>query len=100
MSQESKHRKFSEELRESALRHLAALNRMHTRATPQLMRLRRCTVEHPFAALKCRIFGHPRFLLRGLSGARTEISLGAMAHNLKRMINVLGGGKLVTALAG
>jgi len=79
--------------------HEAALDRMHSRATAQLMRLRRCTVEHPFATLKYRIFGHPRFLLRGLSGARTEISLGAMAYNLKRMINVLGGGKLVAALA-
>src|SRR5882724_3867185 len=36
------------------------------RATPEMMRLRRSTVEHPFAALKYRIFGHPRFLLRGL----------------------------------
>jgi transposase len=80
--------------------HDAALERMHQRATPAVMRLRRCTVEHPFATLKYRIFGHPRFLLRGLSGARTEISLGAMAYNLKRMINLLGGGKLVAALAG
>jgi transposase len=44
-----------------------ALNRMHRRATPQIMRLRRSTVEHPFATLKYRIFGHPRFLLRGLA---------------------------------
>jgi hypothetical protein len=29
-------------------------------------------VEHPFANLKYRIFGHPRFLLRGLRGAQTE----------------------------
>jgi transposase len=64
------------------------------------MRLRRCTVEHPFATLKYRIFGHPRFLLRGLCGARTEISLATMVYNLKRMIHVLGGGKLAAALAG
>jgi transposase len=80
--------------------HEAALERMHRRATPQLMRLRRCTVEHPFATLKYRIFGHPRFLLRGLTGARTEIGLATMVYNLKRMINVLGGGKLVAALTG
>jgi transposase len=67
-----------------------ALNRMHARATPALMRLRRCTVEHPFATLKYRIFGHPRLLLRGLRGAHTEISLAVMAYNLKRMVNVLG----------
>src|SRR5438876_898923 len=73
-------------------RHLdeEALNRMHQRATPQVMRLRRSTVEHPFANLKYRIFGHPRFLLRGLRGTQTEISFAVMAYNLKRMANLLG----------
>jgi Transposase DDE domain len=75
-----------------------ALNRMHQRATPTLMRLRRSTVEHPFATLKYRIFGHPRFLLRGLRGAHTEISLAAMAYNLKRMVNVLGADRLTQRL--
>jgi transposase len=42
-----------------------ALNRMGARMTPQAMRLRRCTVEHPFATIKYRIFGHPRLLMRG-----------------------------------
>jgi IS5 family transposase len=36
------------------------------------------------------IFGHPRFLLRGLRGAQTEISLAVAAYNLKRMLNILG----------
>lgn len=82
-------------------RHLydGALERMQQRATPEAMRLRRATVEHPFAALKYRIFGHPRFLLRGLSGAQTEVSLAIMAYNLKRMINVLGGTQITAALA-
>ncbi len=75
-----------------------ALNRMHDRATPQVMKLRRSTVEHPFAALKYRIFGHPRLLLRGLNGARTEISLASMAYNLGRMINILGAQQLATKL--
>lgn len=70
--------------------HEDALARMDQRATPELMRMRRSTVEHPFASLKYRIFGHPRFLLRGLAGAKTEISLGTMVYNLKRMMNVLG----------
>ena len=51
--------------------------------TPEAMRLRRSTVEHPFATIKYRIFGHPRLLLRGLSGA----------YNLKRITNVLGAAK-------
>ena len=64
-----------------------------------MMRLRRSTVEHPFASLKYRIFGHPRFLLRGRKGALTEISLAAMVYNLKRMVRVLGGTRLRVALA-
>lgn len=79
--------------------HEGALQRMQHRATPEMMRLRRSTVEHPFAALKYRIFGHPRFLLRGLDGAQAEISLATMVYNLKRMCNVLGGLPLRVALA-
>jgi hypothetical protein len=75
-----------------------ALNRMQQRATPELMRLRRSTVEHPFGTLKYAIFGHPRLLLRGLSGARTEIGIGVMAYNLKRMLNLLGATRLIQAL--
>jgi transposase len=78
--------------------HDGALERMQQRATPEMMRLRRSTVEHPFASLKYRIFGHPRFLLRGLVGAQTEISLAAMVYNLKRMVKVLGGNRLQEAL--
>jgi transposase len=79
--------------------HENALKRMQQRVTPAHMRLRRSTVEHPFATLKFRIFGHPRFLLRGVGGAQTEISLATMVYNLKRMMNVLGGRKLVQELA-
>jgi transposase len=78
--------------------HEEALQRMQQRATPEVMRLRRSTVEHPFANLKYRIFGHPRFLLRGLRGAQTEISLAVVAYNLKRMRNILGGRKLTAVL--
>jgi len=78
--------------------HDEALQRMQQRTTPEVMQLRRSTVEHPFANLKYRIFGHPRFLLRGLRGAQTEISLAVAAYNLKRMRNILGGRQLKTAL--
>jgi hypothetical protein len=33
-----------------------------------------------------------------VAGAQTEMGLGIMAYNLKRMINVLGGAKLTAAL--
>jgi transposase len=79
--------------------HDGALQRMQRRTTVEMMRLRRSTVEHPFAALKYHIFGHPRFLLRGLAGAQSEISLATMVYNLKRMLNIVGGTRLRTALA-
>ena len=72
---------------------------MQQRATLEAMRLRKAIVEHPFAALKYHIFGFPRFLLRGLRGAQTEIGLGVMAYNLKRMIQILGGPVLKAKLA-
>jgi len=79
--------------------HEAALQRMHARATPELMRLRRCVVEHPFASLKYRIFEKPRFLLRGRWGAGTEMSLATLLWNLKRAVRVLGTTALVERLA-
>jgi len=55
------------------------LQRMQQRTTSEVMRLRGSTVEHPFATIKYRIFGHPLSLRRGLAGAQTEISL-AISH--------------------
>jgi len=82
-------------------RHLfeAALQRMHERATPEAMRLRRCTVEHPFAALKYQIFEKARFLMRGLEGAGTEIALATLAYNFKRALAMLGGRQMQQSLA-
>lgn len=79
--------------------HDEALQRMQQRATAEAMRLRRSTVEHPFATLKYHIFGHPRFLLRGRRGAQAEMSLAVIVYNLKRMMNVLGRPRLAAALA-
>lgn len=86
--------------RRGLARHLyeEALNRMQDRVTPEAMRLRRSTVEHPFATIKYQIFGHPRLLMRGLCGAKVEIGLATMAYNLKRMTKVLGAAKLREAL--
>jgi transposase len=86
--------------RRGLARHLYedALNRMEKRVTPEAMRLRRSTVEHPFATIKYRIFGHPRLLMRGLIGARAEIGIATVAYNLKRITNVLGAAKLTKAL--
>jgi transposase len=79
--------------------HEEALERMRQRATAEAMRLRRSCAEHPFASLKYRIFGHPRFLLRGQRGAQAEISLGVLSYNLKRMLRVMGAALLIGRLA-
>jgi transposase len=76
-----------------------ALQRMQQRATAEAMRRRRCCAEHPFASLKYRIFGHPRFLLRGLKGARSELGLGVLAYNLKRMLKAMGAAAMIRQLA-
>lgn len=79
--------------------HEQAIVRMQQRATPQAMRLRRCTVEHPFAALKYQILEKPRLLLRGLKGAATEMALATLAYNLKRALAVLGAQAMIGAIA-
>ena len=56
---------------------------------PELMRLRRDTVEHPFGTLK-RWMGAEHFLTKGLYNTGTEMSLQVLAYNMKRVINLLG----------
>lgn len=64
-----------------------ALNRMNARATPEMMRARRCAVEHPFGTIK-RMMAGGRFLTRSLKGARTEMALSVLAYNILRAINI------------
>jgi hypothetical protein len=74
------------------------MSSLNERATAATIRLRRSVPEHPFATIKYSILGHPRLLLRGRTGAHTELRLAVMAYNLKRMANVLGGARLTLAL--
>ena len=64
---------------------------------PELMRLRRDTVEHPFGTLK-RWMGAEHFLTKGLYNTGTEMSLQVLAYNMKRVINLLGVEGLLKAL--
>ena len=64
---------------------------------PEMMRLRRDTVEHPFGTLK-RWMGAEHFLTKGLHNTGTEMSLNVLAYNLKRVINILGVEGLLRAL--
>ena len=68
-----------------------AIDRMQRRLdnAPQAMRIRRRTVEHPFATLK-QWMGVTHFLTRTLPRVSTEMSLNILAYNLKRMLQILG----------
>jgi hypothetical protein len=65
--------------------------------TPEASRLRRQTVEHPFATLKAWM-GATHFLTRTLPRVRTEMSLHVLAYNLKRAMNILGTRALLQAI--
>jgi hypothetical protein len=45
------------------------------------------TAEHPFGTIKHEILRNARLLMRGLKGARGELSLAVLAYNLKRLTN-------------
>jgi len=79
--------------------HDEALQNVAARTTVAHMRVRRETVERPFAELKWRIFGHPRFLMRGRRGAGTEMAIGVLGYNLKQALRALSPVGLIAALA-
>lgn len=72
-----------------------ALDRMEARvyADPSLMRIRRCTVEHPFGTIK-RMSGGGRFLTRGLRKVKAEAALSVLAFNILHAVNTFGAAKL------
>lgn len=62
-----------------------------------IYRLRKEKVEHPFGHIK-RNLGVTAFLLRGLEGAKAEMSLWASCFDITRLINLLGVPSLVAIL--
>jgi transposase len=90
----AKQRLVSRHLYETALEETAS----RMAATPDMMRLRRSTVEHPFATIKHEVLRNARLLMRGLQGARTELSLAVLAYNLKRVSNMKGNAWTIRAL--
>jgi transposase len=65
---------------------------------PEKMRVRRETVEHPFATLKERM-GATHFLTKTLPKVATEMALSVLAHNLTRVMNIVGIKPLMAAIA-
>jgi transposase len=80
-------------------KHEAVLEAMQERLDrqPEMMRLRRQTVEHPFATIK-HWMGWTHFLTKTLARVRTEMSLHVLAYNLKRVMRVLGIGAMIRAI--
>lgn len=56
---------------------------------PEMMRVRRQTVEHPFGLLKFWM-GAVHFLMKTREHVSTEMSLHVLAYNLRRVIAILG----------
>lgn len=79
--------------------HEDARQAMHRRASddPSLMKRRRELAEHPFGHIKW-LLGYPRFLVRGLKKARSELALAVLGFNLKRAIAILGVPAILDAL--
>jgi hypothetical protein len=79
--------------------HEAVLDAMQARLdnAPEMMRIRRQTVEHPFGTIKSWM-GAAHFLTRTLARVNTEMSLHVLAYNMKRVINLLGIGGLIDAI--
>lgn len=64
---------------------------------PEMMRLRRQTVEHPFGTLKAWM-GSTHFLTKSLKNVSTEMSLHVLAYNMKRVMKILGTKGLIQAM--
>jgi hypothetical protein len=65
--------------------------------SPDMMRIRRATVEHPFGTLKAWM-GSTHFLTKTLDKVSTEMSLHVLAYNMKRMMNIVGTKHLIEAI--
>jgi len=64
---------------------------------PDIMRIRRQTVEHPFGTIKAWM-GATHFLTRTIERVSTEMSLHVLAYNMKRVIALLGSERLIEAM--
>jgi Transposase DDE domain len=79
--------------------HEAVLDEMQARLdhAPEMMRIRRQTVEHPFGTIKAWM-GVTHFLTRSIGRVSTEMSLHALVYNMKRVIKLLGSEAVMKAM--
>ena len=81
----------SQQRRVTRWEHQDVLDDMQTRLeqSADAMRIRRCSVEHPFGTIKSWM-GATNFLTKGLERVKTEMSLHVLAYNFKHLITLLG----------
>ena len=79
--------------------HEAVIDAMQERLdrNPEMMRVRRQTVEHPFGTIKFWM-GATHFLMKTLARVRTEMSLHVLAYNFKRVMQLLGISGMMAAM--
>lgn len=79
--------------------HQDVLDDMQTQLeqSPDAMRIRRCSVEHPFGTIKSWM-GATHFLTKGIERVKTEMSLHVLAYNLKRLMALLGIAGMIEAV--
>jgi len=77
----------------------AALDAVEARldSAPEIMKVRRSTVEHPFGTIKSWM-GATHFQTKTLKHVSTEMSLHVLAYNLKRVMNIIGPVQLMEAM--
>ena len=81
----------------SALQEVMERTARRAHDNPRLLQKRQGLVEPVFGIL--RLWGHDRFLLRGLEKVRAEFSLSALTYNLRRVLNIVGPAPLLAALS-
>ena len=64
---------------------------------PERMRIRKCTVEHPFGTIKSWM-GSTHFQMKTLEWVSTEMSLHVLAYNMKRVLQIMGAVPLIEAI--
>jgi transposase len=87
----SRYRVIARRLNEAVVERQIARLQSH----PGMMARRRELVEHVFGTL--RNWNHDYFLMRGLEKVRAELSLSALAYNLRRVLNVVDMTRLLRA---
>jgi hypothetical protein len=87
------------ERRISRWEHEAVLDALEERMDrePERMRIRKCTVEHPFGTIK-NWMGATHFQMKTLERVSTEMSLHVLAYNMKRVLQIMGAVPLIDAI--